>query len=592
MLPQTLPQFLWFYCKRYKLSLLGLISASLFWAISISLNPYCLKLLIDQMAAIEIEKTDLFHELWIPSTLYVLLTLLTTIVLRFYDWILLSIFPKIKSEITVEVFDYLERHSYRYFQENLGGSLTGKINDLSRGAIQIIYHIIDQFISRLFSLTIGSITMYLVHPLFAGLLIGWNILFIGISIFLTKKSQNYAENYSKSRSTVIGRIGDSIANIFAIKLYAREDHEKQELLHSLNASVANDRHLQWFLIKTKIFYGFSITFLTAGMISLLIYERSQNHITIGDFALILTLVTVLVRDVFLITSQLVNFSEELGACKQALSTLLTQRELTDSNPDLPLRVTEGKIVFNHVHFEYKKGSPLFFNKSVTIYPGSKVGIVGVSGSGKTTFINLILRFFDVCSGSIEIDGQDLKKVTQKSIRDQISLIPQDPLLFHRSLMENIRYGRLEASDKEVIESSKKAHCHEFIEALEKGYDSLVGERGVKLSGGQKQRILIARAILKNAPILILDEATSSLDSTTEGYIQDSLSQLMGGKTTLVIAHRLSTLFRMDRILVFHEGKIVEDGTHRDLIELKGRYSTLWKTQMNLFLKTEKAHLTT
>ena len=234
-------------------------------------------------------------------------------------------------------------------------------------------------------------------------------------------------------------------------------------------------------------------------------------------------------------------------------------------------------------FHYDEGAHLFNNKNVIIQSGQKVGLVGLSGSGKSTFVNLILLLFDVESGKIVIDGQNIRKVTQESLRENIAMIPQDVSLFHRTLMENIRYGRTDATDEEVIDASKKAHCHEFISQLKEGYESLVGERGIKLSGGQRQRIAIARALLKNAPILILDEATSALDSLTEKLIQDSLHALMQGRTTIVIAHRLSTLSEMDRILVFDKGQIVEDGSHDDLLKAKGHYSRMWAMQAGGFL---------
>jgi len=316
---------------------------------------------------------------------------------------------------------------------------------------------------------------------------------------------------------------------------------------------------------------------------LIIYQRSINHINIGDAALILALTLTLIRDIFIITNQLVTFSEEIGICRQAISTLLSPHELTDSPNSSVLQITEGKIVFDQVHFKYKNRQDLFVDKSLTILGGSKVGLVGLSGSGKTSFVNLLLRFYDIDSGKITIDGQNIKEVTQASLRGQIAMIPQDPVLFHRSLMDNIRYGRLDATDEEVIECAKKAHCHEFILNLKEGYNTLVGERGVKLSGGQRQCIAIARAMLKNAPILIFDEATSSLDSVTESYVQQSLPSLMQNKTTIIIAHRLSTLYYMDRILVFNGGKIVEDGSHSELISFNGHYKKLWNVQVNGFL---------
>ena len=268
-------------------------------------------------------------------------------------------------------------------------------------------------------------------------------------------------------------------------------------------------------------------------------------------------------------------------------------EILDKPNAITLNCTHGQITFDNVQFHYKGTEPLFQNKSIEINAGQKVGLVGYSGGGKSTFVNLILRLYDVTDGAIMIDGQDIRDVNQDSLRENIAMIPQDPSLFHRSLMENILYGRIDASDEEVIEAAKKAHAHEFITMLPQGYDSLVGERGIKLSGGQRQRIAIARAILKNAPILILDEATSQLDSVTESLIQESLWELMqgqtdtSGKTTIVIAHRLSTLLDMDRILVFDKGKIVEDGTHSKLLAKAALYKSLWDAQVGGFLDDEK-----
>jgi ATP-binding cassette subfamily B protein len=286
---------------------------------------------------------------------------------------------------------------------------------------------------------------------------------------------------------------------------------------------------------------------------------------------------------FEMATRIRDFITGWGTVNQALKLLELPVEIQDKPNAEQLSVTRGEITFEHVRFHYKGAEALFENKSITIFPGEKVGLVGYSGSGKTTFVNLILRLFEVDKGSIKIDGQDIRDVTQDSLRANISLIPQDPILFHRTLMENIRYGRLSASNEEVIEASRKANAHDFIALLPQGYETYVGERGVKLSGGQRQRIAIARAILKNAPILILDEATSQLDSITENVIQESILELMKDKTTLVVAHRLSTLLSMDRIIVFDKGNIVEDGTHNELLAQGGLYKTLWEAQIGGFL---------
>lgn len=281
--------------------------------------------------------------------------------------------------------------------------------------------------------------------------------------------------------------------------------------------------------------------------------------------------------------ELPNLFQECGVCRQALTVIQDKHEIVDAPDAKPLKVRRGEIVFENVSFHYAHNRNIFEDKNLVIKAGSKVGLVGFSGSGKSTFVHLILRYFDVEAGRILIDGQDIKNVTQNSLREQIALIPQDTTLFHRTLMENIRYGRLEATDEEVVAAAKRAHAHEFIEKTSHQYHTVAGERGVSLSGGQRQRIAIARAVLKDAPIFILDEATSSLDSVTEKKIQEGLEFLMDAHTCIVIAHRLSTLSNMDRILVFKEGKIVEDGTHYELLEADGHYAHMWNMQAGGFL---------
>jgi len=274
--------------------------------------------------------------------------------------------------------------------------------------------------------------------------------------------------------------------------------------------------------------------------------------------------------------------QALGLARQGYSVMLDPQDLGDTPDAKSLKVSSGAIVFENVSFHYGE-KRLFTNKHAAIRGGEKVGLVGFTGAGKSTFINLILRFFPVHDGSILIDGQNVAAVTLESLRRQIALIPQDPVLFHRTLRENIAYGKPEATETEIVRAAERAHCDVFIRNLPQGYETKVGERGTKLSGGEKQRIAIARAILADAPILILDEATSALDSVTERYVQDSLEQLMQHRTTLVIAHRLSTLSHMDRILVFDNGKIVEEGPHDSLLTKGGLYAKMWAMQVGGFL---------
>jgi ATP-binding cassette subfamily B protein len=305
--------------------------------------------------------------------------------------------------------------------------------------------------------------------------------------------------------------------------------------------------------------------------------------TVGEFSMVAGLTILLIEAARGLSRSFLEFFEYLGNISDGVSIFVQSHEIIDK-PDAPrLTVDRGEITFRDVCFIYTEGMQVFDHLNVTIEAKQQVGLVGFSGSGKSTFVNLILRLFEPHAGAILIDGQNILDVTQDSLRENISMIPQDPQLFHRSLKENIRYGRLDASDEEVIEAARKAHAHEFILETEEQYASLVGERGVKLSGGQRQRIAIARAILKNSPILILDEATSSLDSVTEKKIQLGLENLMKGRTVVVVAHRLSTISHMDRILVFDQGRIIEDGSHEQLLRRKGHYAHLWEMQAGGFL---------
>jgi ATP-binding cassette subfamily B protein len=574
----SLPQFLWQYGKRYKWRLSALIFTVLLWSINVSLTPYLLKLLIDRAMLAETLGEDFTAALFFPAFFYVLAMLVTSLSLRAYDWIWMRILPNLKNSIIEETFALLQKYPLSYFQQNFSGGLGNKIQELAKGSSLIIHSLTDQITARIFSFSIAFIVMGFVHPLCAVLLIFWSFIFLGSFACLFKKSQQHAESASQAANHAVGKSIDAISNIFIIKSYAREKHECLYLQKALKESAEKEKTWLCFLMKIKTFYAGSMALLFIGLLWILIHAKNNQLVTVGDFALTLTLAATFVRDMLLMTNHLMSFSEQVGICKQALS--LFSQPLSLSSPTTHLQVSQGEIVFHRVSFSYQNKQSLFREKSMIIPARSKVGIVGLSGSGKTTLTNLILRLFETSSGKILIDGQDISQVTPESLRNQIALIPQEPFLFHRSFLENIRYGRLDATDEEVIECAKKANCHEFIESLPQGYHSLVGERGVKLSGGQKQRISIARAMLKNAPILILDEATSALDSATEKEIQKSLSYLMEGKTTIVIAHRLSTLSHLDRIFVLQGGAIIEEGTHQQLLSNLGLYHRLWQAQIH------------
>jgi ATP-binding cassette, subfamily B, bacterial len=315
---------------------------------------------------------------------------------------------------------------------------------------------------------------------------------------------------------------------------------------------------------------------------------SRGGMSAGAFAMAASLALLLIEQARGLSRRFLDFFEYVGNINDGVTMIVRPHDVTDAPGARILEVTRGELSFEDVSFGYTAGTPIFQGLCLEIRAGERVGLVGYSGSGKSTLVNLALRLFDPQHGRILIDGQDTAGVTQESLRAAIAMIPQDPMLFHRTLLENIRYGRLDASDDEVIEAARLAHAHDFIMATPGGYQSLVGERGVKLSGGQRQRIALARAILKQAPILLLDEATSALDSVTERDIQHSLEYLMRDRTVVVIAHRLSTLAHLDRIVVFHAGQVIEEGTHDELLARDGHYAHMWRMQAGGFLPASEA----
>lgn len=588
-LTTSLTQFLWQSLKPYRRYLVCFVAIALYWAIYNSLAPYVLKLIIDTVVAYDGNRLAIWSAVQPYVLLYIALWIGVAIDMRLLDWVKLRFFPSLRQDLMNDMFDYLTRHSYRYFQNNFAGSLSNKIGDMHSGVIAILTTLDDAF-AQLLGLLVAISMLLLVHPLFAFILMGWAGAFLLISYFFFHPIQVLSHAFSTTRTKVFGLWVDSISNITNLRLFARNSYENHEIGKAVAKAVSQDRAMEWMIIKMRIFWDISIIVLIGSNILLLVSMYKKNQVTVGDFSFIISLSISIFYNLWYLASQFVTFAEEVGKCKQALSIMESSHEIVDKTDAKPLLVTEGKIEFADVTFHYHEGATLFNNKNIVIPARQKVGLVGFSGSGKSTFVNLILRLFDVESGEIRIDEQPIAGVTQDSLREQITMIPQDTTLFHRSLMDNIRYGRIDATDEEVIAASQMAHCHEFICQLTQGYESLVGERGIKLSGGQRQRIAIARAMLKNAPILILDEATSALDSVTEKYIQEGLHALMQNKTTIVIAHRLSTLSEMDKILVFDSGCIVENGTHKELIKARGHYARLWKMQAGGFLPEQENEL--
>lgn len=581
-LPKTLPAFFWHFIKPQRWKFLILFLTMLGWSVQESVYPYFIKLIIDAVSTYTGDKQEIFTALTPILASFVGIWMVIEITFRTYDFLTARVYPAFALAIREEMFAYTQLHSHTYFADNFAGTIASKITRMPEAMLNIIQLTTTIFAPVIVAFLISSTLLYQVKPIFAYIMLGWFALHLTITFMCTKRCAEYSHQYSDALTTLSGSIVDSFSNITNIRLFARARYENTYL--SQFQQVAYDRahkKMHYDALMKMVLGALSQLFIFF-MMGLAIYGWSHNWITVGDFALVMASVS-LIGLAWYMGMNLIHFFEHIGTCREALSLISRVHDIADAPDAKPLKLTRGEIIFDHVTFNYARNKNIFKDKSITLQAGKKVGLVGFSGSGKTTFVNLLLRFYDIESGHIRIDEQDISTVTQDSLRSQIAMIPQDTSLFHRSLMENIRYGNPDATDEEVIEASKKAHCHEFIELLPEGYQALVGERGVKLSGGQRQRIAIARAILKNAPILILDEATSALDSVTEQQIQQSLSALMKGRTTVVIAHRLSTLSGMDRILVFKDGQIVEDGTHSALLKNNQHYAHLWAMQAGGFL---------
>ncbi|MBX9977522.1 MAG: ABC transporter ATP-binding protein/permease [Alphaproteobacteria bacterium] len=567
--------------KPFRMMIFGMLSCSFIYAIDISIRPYLTKVIVNSVK--DAAPESILSVAMVPVTLYIVMSIIMVIAFRIHDYLWLKFNPSVKRHLGLVLMERMLEHSHAFYQDHFAGSLANKIKDAMSGIPDCVSHTILHFFPHIIGIPVAMLTLYYVQPTLALSLFVWSGFFICSAIFFSKRGVPYTDASAEARSVVVGSLVDILGNMMSVRLFANREGETRYLTQSLNEYVRQDQRRDWFFLKVFAIQGSSFVIYQGICLFLLLKGYGQGRVTAGDFALVFTLNISIIDRLWNLLQHIRQLTHLVGEITQGLRLVLSPPEIMDA-PDAPLlTVTEGRIIFDRVGFHYKGVDPLFQDKSIIIEPGQRVGLVGKSGGGKSTFVNLILRLYDVTQGRILIDGQDIKDVTQDSLHKAIAMIPQDPSLFHRSLMDNIRYGKYNATDDDVMNAAKRAHAHGFISKLPRGYESLVGERGVKLSGGQRQRIAIARAILKNAPILMLDEATSQLDSVTEAAIQESLLSLMEGKTTLVIAHRLSTLLHMDRILVFDKGRIVEDGTHADLLAKGGLYTTLWNAQIGGFL---------
>src|SRR5499433_900960 len=481
---------------------------------------------------------------------------------------------------------YVVRQSWAFFQNDFAGRIANRVMQTGPAIRETLVALLTSVWYILVYGTSALILLASADPVLALPIALWFLGYLLMLRVLVPRMRDRSKAVSEGRSLLTGRIVDSYTNILTVKLFARAREEDAYVRDAI------DHHTKLFYrsLRLNTLFGFCLSSLNAAMVTgtgaLALVWWTQGKVEVGTVAMALPLAWQIVNIAGWVAWQITSIFENVGVIQEGMMTIARPITLTDRADAATLKVTRGEIRFEDVRFGYGRESGVIDDLTLTVRPGEKIGLIGRSGAGKSTVVNLLLRFFDLEGGRILIDGQDIASVTQESLRQQISVVTQDTSLLHRSIAENIRYGRPQASA-----AARLAHADEFIRELEdwkkrRGYEAQVGERGVKLSGGQRQRIAIARVILKNAPILVLDEATSALDSEVEAAIQASLDTLMAGKTVIAIAHRLSTIARMDRLIVLDHGHIVEQGSHDELLRQGGHYAALWKRQSGGFIDAE------
>ena len=481
--------------------------------------------------------------------------------------------------------------SMSFYQDEFAGRVSAKVMQTAL-AVRDVWFIVSEilvFVTIYFATMIAIVGSF--NPLIILPFLGWFALYAWALIYFVPKLSKVSQQQADARSLMTGRITDAYTNISTVKLFSHAGREASYAQGAMTEFLGTV-HQQMRLVSTiETFNHLLNMLLIISSVSLGLWFWTHGQMSIGGIAAIAAMCLRLNGISHWVMWEMTSLYEQVGTVQDGINTLAMQHTIVDESDAKPLHVKDGRVQFKQVNFAYPEQKQVLAQFDLNIKPGEKVGLVGRSGAGKSTAVNLLLRFYEVQEGEILIDDQNVKAVTQNSLRANIGMVTQDTSLLHRSVRDNILYGRPDASDAEMIAAAKRAEAHDFILQLRdakgrQGYDAHVGERGVKLSGGQRQRIAIARVMLKDAPILLLDEATSALDSEVEAVIQESLYNLMQGKTVVAIAHRLSTIAAMDRLIVLDEGKIVEEGTHKALLAKKGLYASFWSHQSGGFLGEE------
>lgn len=561
----------------------AVVLASVLAAVVCSVSTqYGMKRLIDAIAAGSAAGAPGPHAataaVWLAFALLCGLIAADNLLWRVGGWAAAHTFVAVTGDIRRDMFAYLSAHSPSYFAERLPGALASRISATATAAFTVenttSWNVLPPCIAVVCAIGfIGS-----VNPLLAGVLVALAAALGALVFILARNGTPLHRDFAAAAARVDGELVDVIGNMSVVRAFGATLRESARIGATIGVEMAARRRSLLYLERLRLIHAVVTVLLTAGVVGwgVLLWQRGQA--SVGDIVLLTALALTILHGTRDLAVALVDLTQHVARLEEAITALLVPHELPDRPGAQPLRVGPGRVEFEHVSFAYPSRAPVLREFDLTIEPGQRIGLVGTSGAGKSTVLALLQRFYDVQSGRILLDGQDIREVTQDSLRQAMAIVPQDISLFHRTVLENIRYARPDASEADVLAAAEMAHCRDFIEALPEGFATLVGERGTKLSGGQRQRLAIARALLKNAPILLLDEATSALDSESELLIQAALDRLMHGRTVIAIAHRLSTLRRFDRIIVMDHGRIVDDGEPDELATRPGPYRELLRKQ--------------